>query len=86
MKALGGKVGLEFETNSTRPSAAKSSAGVFGGLIAATVSCCSPLLLNHSSLTFSLVALSSRGTSLVSLLLLEPRFVASLALSPASRF
>lgn len=38
MKALGGKVGLEFETNGSRPSQAKSSAGVFGGLIAATVS------------------------------------------------
>jgi hypothetical protein len=37
VKRLGQTLGLEIETSSTRPEAARSSAGVFGGLILGTV-------------------------------------------------
>lgn len=38
VKKIGDRLGLELETSSTRPSAARSGAGVFGGLMLSTVS------------------------------------------------
>lgn len=38
LRSLGGRLGLEVETAETRPDAARSGAGVFGGLVTSTVS------------------------------------------------
>lgn len=39
VRRLGDRLGLELETSRTRPDAAQSAAGVFGGLVLSTVSC-----------------------------------------------
>jgi hypothetical protein len=67
MKKLGDRLGLETETSRSRPAMAKSSAGVFGGLIASTASIrpsASSMPIFRCMLTRLILPYSCRATSL----------------------